>query len=58
MTLSTGSPFRNWEGRGPLSLFPRVWLHSIGGELNNVWLPNFRNAPGLQSKRDLAILSR
>jgi quercetin dioxygenase-like cupin family protein len=28
----TGSPFRNWEGREPLSLFPGVSAHSIGGE--------------------------
>ena len=26
------SAFSNWEGREPLSLFPRVSMHSIGGE--------------------------
>jgi quercetin dioxygenase-like cupin family protein len=26
------SPFRNWEGREPLSLFRGVSLHAIGGE--------------------------
>jgi quercetin dioxygenase-like cupin family protein len=28
----SGSAFANWEGREPLSLFPRVSMHSIGGE--------------------------
>jgi quercetin dioxygenase-like cupin family protein len=28
----TDSAFSNWEGREPLSLFPRASLHSIGGE--------------------------
>lgn len=28
----TGSPFRSWDGREPLSLFPGVSAHSIGGE--------------------------
>ena len=28
----SGSPFRDWDGRESLSLFPRVSLHSIGGE--------------------------
>jgi quercetin dioxygenase-like cupin family protein len=38
------SPFRNWDGREPLSLFPGVSMHSIGGE--QVLLCRVRYAPG------------
>lgn len=30
--VTSSSPFHTWEGREPLSLFPRVSLHSTGGE--------------------------
>jgi quercetin dioxygenase-like cupin family protein len=40
----TGSPFRNWEGREPLSLFPGVSSHAIGGE--QVLLCRVRYEPG------------
>jgi quercetin dioxygenase-like cupin family protein len=40
----SGSPFHNWEGREPLSLFPRVSLHSSGGE--QVLLCRVRYEPG------------
>jgi quercetin dioxygenase-like cupin family protein len=40
----TGSPFRNWEGREPLSLFPGVLSHAIGGE--QVLLCRVRYEPG------------
>jgi len=45
----TGSPFRNWEGRAPLSLFPRVSAHSIGGE--QVLLCRVRYEPGAHVPR-------
>jgi quercetin dioxygenase-like cupin family protein len=38
------SAFRTWEGREPLSLFPRVSMHSIGGE--QVLLCRVRYEPG------------
>jgi quercetin dioxygenase-like cupin family protein len=38
------SPFRDWAGREPLVLFPRVTAHSIGGE--QVLLCRVRYAPG------------
>lgn len=40
----TGSAFRNWEGRAPLSLFDGVSAHSIGGE--QVLLCRVRYEPG------------
>jgi quercetin dioxygenase-like cupin family protein len=40
----TGSPFRSWEGREPLGLFPGVSVHSIGGE--QVLLCRVRYEPG------------
>lgn len=30
--MSSGSPFRTWNGREPFGIFPGVWLHAIGGE--------------------------
>jgi quercetin dioxygenase-like cupin family protein len=42
--VAAGSPFHNWAGREPLSLFPRVNLHSIGGE--QVLLCRVRYEPG------------
>ena len=50
--MSTGeatSPFADWEGREPLSLFPRVSLHSIGGE--QVLLCRVRYEPGAEVPR-------
>ena len=41
---TSSSPFRSWEGQEPLSLFPRVFLHSIGGE--SVLLCQVRYEPG------------
>jgi quercetin dioxygenase-like cupin family protein len=38
------SSFRNWAGREPLSLFPHVSMHSIGGE--QVLLCRVRYEPG------------
>jgi quercetin dioxygenase-like cupin family protein len=40
----SNSPFGNWEGRDALSLFPKVGLHSIGGE--QVLLCRVRYEPG------------
>jgi quercetin dioxygenase-like cupin family protein len=40
----TNSPFRNWEGREPLSLFEGVSAHAIGGE--QVLLCRVSYAPG------------
>jgi quercetin dioxygenase-like cupin family protein len=42
--VSASSPFRNWDGREPLSLFPGVSAHSIGGE--QVLLCRVRYEPG------------
>jgi unsaturated pyranuronate lyase len=42
--VTAGSPFRTWEGRERLSLFPGVSLHSIGGE--QVLLCRVRYEPG------------
>jgi quercetin dioxygenase-like cupin family protein len=42
----TASAFHNWEGREPLSLFPRVFLHSVGGE--QVLLCRVRYEPGAE----------
>jgi quercetin dioxygenase-like cupin family protein len=47
--VSTDSPFRNWEGREPLSLFPGVSAHSIGGE--QVLLCRVRYQPGASVPR-------
>ena len=43
---STASAFQNWEGRAPLSLFPRVFLHSVGGD--QVLLCRVRYEPGAE----------
>jgi quercetin dioxygenase-like cupin family protein len=43
------SAFRNWEGREALSLFPRVSMHSIGGE--QVLLCRVRYEPGARVPR-------
>jgi len=45
----TDSPFRDWSGREPLSLFPRVKMHSIGGE--QVLLCRVRYEPGAHVPR-------
>jgi len=42
--VSERSPFRNWEGQEPLSLFPHVTSHAIGGE--QVLLCRVRYGPG------------
>jgi quercetin dioxygenase-like cupin family protein len=42
--LEARSPFRSWEGREPLSLFPGVALHAIGGD--QVLLCRVRYGPG------------
>jgi quercetin dioxygenase-like cupin family protein len=45
----SASPFRNWEGREPLSLFPRVSLHASGGD--QVLLCQVRYEPGASVPR-------
>jgi quercetin dioxygenase-like cupin family protein len=45
----TISPFRNWHDRAPLSLFPGVSVHSIGGE--QVLLCRVRYEPGARVPR-------
>jgi quercetin dioxygenase-like cupin family protein len=47
--VSTASPFRTWEGREPLSLFPNVSLHATGGE--QVLLCRVRYEPGANVPR-------
>ncbi len=42
--VAAGSPFRNWEGREPLHLYPNVKTHAIGGE--QVLLCRVRYEPG------------
>jgi len=46
---SPASVFQNWEGRPPLSLFPRVFLHSVGGD--EVLLCRVRYEPGAEVPR-------
>jgi quercetin dioxygenase-like cupin family protein len=43
------SPFRDWDGREPLSLFPRVSLHATGGE--QVLVCRVRYEPGANVPR-------
>jgi quercetin dioxygenase-like cupin family protein len=45
----SGSPFRNWEEREPLALYPRVATHAIGGE--QVLLCRVRYEPGAHVPR-------
>ena len=40
----SNSPFQSWKGRGSLSLFPNVSLHSIAGE--QILFCQVRYAPG------------
>jgi quercetin dioxygenase-like cupin family protein len=47
--VTSSSPFRSWEGREPLSLFPHVSLHSSGGE--QVLLCRVRYEPGTHVPR-------
>ena len=46
---SPASAFQNWKGREPLSLFPHVFLHSVGGDL--VLLCRVRFEPGAEVPR-------
>lgn len=45
----SASPFRSWEGRAPLELFPRASLHASGGE--QVLLCRVRYEPGAHVPR-------
>lgn len=45
----SAGPFHSWEGREPLSLFPRVSLHASGGE--QVLLCQVRYDPGAHVPR-------
>jgi quercetin dioxygenase-like cupin family protein len=46
---ASASPFRDWEDRKPLALFPRVSLHASGGE--RVLLCRVRYEPGAHVPR-------
>ncbi len=47
--VAADSPFRNWDGREPLQLYPHVQTHSIGGE--QVLLCRVRYEPGAHVPR-------
>jgi quercetin dioxygenase-like cupin family protein len=48
-STSPAPAFQNWEGREPLSLFPHVFLHSVGGE--QVLLCRVHYEPGAEVPR-------